>query len=160
MYAYEKHVADIRVAPAFVGSFAASDVNFVLYKCYQQAIRSLPEWLYSVSNYKFYARGTISTDRESGVSISTTYYSKKDYASWYVDFVNKVAARFMSIKGASFKSFIMDFHFIAIPAGAGLGSDRGTESREVESILAKTSVNSNKERRQLMLLAGYRHTVS
>ena len=141
-YAWERKVVDIKVGPAYVGSVAAGDINLLVFKCYQFAVKSLPE-TFNRNDFKFHVKLTVDTNVERQVHIATTTYSRDNHAKWYVDMLDKVAARFASNKGASFKSFVMAFHFVELPkpggGRTGPGS-LGTESRDLDSIYKKKSV--------------------
>ena len=80
-YAWERKVVDIKVGPAFVGSVAASDINLVVFKCYQLAVKALPA-IFKDNDFKFHVKLTVDTPTEHRVHIATRVYTKKTHAQW------------------------------------------------------------------------------
>ena len=136
--AMDDRVVDVTLRPQRVGSdiMRTTLIRSVLEQAFNKVIKSLPE----NSNFNFYSELSFIRGENAPREplISSSYKSTAaSVRSWVLHVENQFIQAFQSDQTISLKDLNIQFHFILQPSGAGLGTD----SRDVDSILNKDSVN-------------------
>ena len=128
-------VMDITVNPQRVGSIIAADIKTILYKAYVKVIKLLP----TKTKFEFYSEVDFkfgNGDKLKAPLVSNTY--KSDATGKWADHVEgQIEKAIQSDETIKLKTLQIKFHFILHPAGGSTG----TQNRDRDSILNKTSVN-------------------
>ena len=86
--ALKDNVLDVTVKPSLIGTIAKLDVNRLVIKAYQHALKSLPPKAY----FTFRSTGTLKNIKKEGEDFHTqsSSYDNKSVAEWFEAFTKQV----------------------------------------------------------------------
>ena len=135
--AMDDNLVDILVKPQRVGSIAATDLKRAVSEALIQVLKKIPD----KAKFEFYSDVTFTRRTTGKVYLPLVSSTYKSYNTWaWVDHVTKqIMDAIQSSMDIGIKDLTILFHFFMQPSGGASG--HGTQSRALESILSKKSVN-------------------